>query len=201
MILRLRQRGQEKPEGLQWQKLQSFHNDGIETGSMSECVSLVYIDGPAAEDVRGYHAGGSILWAPWDEIKTAADRPFTKMITVMGGSREVDDSERFGTGVGTEVLKVIKKCKFQNIQWEFYKSSNAHISRYGVVTDLHTKQRLPLLRVFISKIAPGLDGVTVDDTAFTGMKADPMSRPLPPPPVDPKSRRLPPPPLRPPKRA
>jgi hypothetical protein len=173
-----------------WQRLDGIYNGSdIETGRMSECVSLIYIDKPGGKDVRGYHAGGTILWANWNEIKKLVDMPFTKMITVVGYTRDLD-------GVVTDALKIIKKYGFQNIQWEFYKASNALVSRAGVVTDVDKKQPSPRLRVFISKLAPGLDNVVVDDRDFdVSMTPDPKSRPLPPVPGPPKSRKPPPPPL------
>jgi len=178
-----------------WQKLEGIYSGSdIETGPMSECVSLIYIGG---KDVRGYHAGGSILWANWKEIKsTAIDTPHTKMITVMGHSRTAGS-------VIEEVLKVIKTWNFQNFQWELYQSSNAIVTARGVVTHEATGQPVRLERVFISKFAPGLDQVVLDEeptkpSGYAKPKAGPPTPPrprgIPGPPTPPRPRGIPGPP-------
>jgi hypothetical protein len=143
------------PTGTQyeWQKLAGIYaGSDFETGQMSECVSLVYIDG---KDIRGYHAGGSLRWANWQEIKDAKrDVPHTRMIAVMGRTRDL----RGFMGVASEAIEVVKDWEFRNIQWEFYKSSNAVITPTGVVSDKESKGPVKRLFTFISKFAPpGLD--------------------------------------------
>jgi hypothetical protein len=145
----------------QWQKLVGRDaNADAQTGPMTSCISAVYIGGA---DVRGYHGGGGFYNINFADLhRTIPDVPHTKIVIALGlhhGSPQaVNDAVHCA-------LRTIKYYGFKNLQWEFYwpPGGNAIITRAGVVTDADSKQPVPRLRAFISKIAPGLDQISYDD--------------------------------------
>jgi hypothetical protein len=136
-------------EQYRWQK--AYVGDEFATTEMSECVSLVYIDG---DTVLGFHAGGSLEWATWrDIVALNRDQPGTRIVVVMGRLRGFFSGS---PSVFEEITNVIGTYGFQYIEWQIYKSGNAIISRTGEVSSATDDTPLERLHTFISKFGARL---------------------------------------------